>query len=448
MVKIALFHAKRRFFYYFPVMLQAVFTSRRLESPQQTAREMLRIAQQYAGDLGEMARWPVKRFFDHVRKLPYRPDPPKAETLSRPLHTLKVDFPFRDCDDKAILMGAWCHANRVPFGFYASSTRKDSRLHHVWTVAEFPAGPVVLDPTYHYHKIGILPQREKLTKVVFLQGSPMYLNTFEGRETLGFSISKGLKKVGRSVKKTAVAPVKAVKASATQIKRGNIIQAAKAAVKPIPYASRTISATQKAAGQVKRGNVLSAGKTLARAATAPVKDAAGVIGRNMPAAIKAKVKAAVRKVAGDKVTSATKAVILPTVTAAALAIPGVQPFAAGVGVVVNLALDEIIAEAKKKAGKTVQAVKRTATAAKTSPAVKAAAAKPVNARAMAAAAALKKKMEEAKQNAAENAQPAQVAPVDEVAAPAGMSTKKKILIGGGIAAASGLYIATRKKGRS
>ena len=133
------------------------------------------------------------------------------------------------------------------------------------------------------------------------------------------------------------------------------------------------------------------------------------------------------------VTSATKAVILPTVTAAALAIPGVQPFAAGVGVVVNLALDEIIAEAKKKAGKTVQAVKRTATAAKTSPAVKAAAAKPVNARAMAAAAALKKKMEEAKQNAA---------------APAGMSTKKKILIGGGVAAAAGLYLATRKKGRS
>ena len=38
--------------------------------------------------------------------------------------------------------------------------------------------------------------------------------------------------------------------------------------------------------------------------------------------------------------------------------------------------------------------------------------------------------------------------VDEVAAPAGMSTKKKILIGGGVAAAAGLYLATRKKGRS
>jgi len=391
-------------------MIQAVFTSRRLESPQQTAREMLRIAQQYAGDLGEMANWPVKRFFDHVRKLPYRPDPPKAETLSRPLHTLKENFPFRDCDDKAILMGAWCHANRVPFGFYASSTRKDARLHHVWTVAEFPAGPVVLDPTYNYHKIGILPQREKLTKIVFLQGSPMYLNTFEGRETLGFSISKGLKKVGRAFKKTSVAPVKA-------------------------------------AGQVKRGNILSAGKTLARAATAPVRDAAGVIGRNMPAAIKNKIKAAVRKIAGDKVTAAGKAVILPTVTAAALAIPGVQPFAAGVGVVVNLALDELIAEAKKKAGSTVQAVKRTATAAKKSPAIQAAAAKPGNARAMAAAAALKKKMEEAKRNAAENAQPAAVAPVEtDEAAPAGMSKKTKIIVAGGVAA--GIYLATRKKGRS
>ena len=430
-------------------MLQAVFTSRRLESPQQTAREMLRIAQQYAGDLGEMARWPVKRFFDHVRKLPYRPDPPKAETLSRPLHTLKENFPFRDCDDKAILMGAWCHANGVPFGFYASSTRKDGRLHHVWTVAEFPAGPVVLDPTYNHHKIGILPQREKLTKIVFLQGSTMYLNTFEGSETLGFSISKGLKKVGRTVKKSATSPVKAVKAPATQLKRGNILKAVKAAAKPVPYASRAISTTQKAAGQVKRGKVLSAGKTLAKAATAPVKDAAGVIGRNMPAAIKSKIKAVVKKIAGDKVSPTTKAVILPTVTAAALAIPGVQPFAAGVGVVVNLALDELIAEAKKKAGATVQAVKRTATAAKKSPAIQAAAAKPGNPRAMAVAAALKKKMEEAKRNAAMTAQPAAVDPVEtEEAAPAGMSKKTKIIVAGGVAAAAGLYLATRKKSRS
>lgn len=429
-------------------MLQAVFTSRRLESPQQTAREMLRIAQQYAGDLGEMARWPVKRFFDHVRKLTYRPDPPKAETLSRPLHTLKENFPFRDCDDKAILMGAWCHANGVPFGFYASSTRKDGRLHHVWTVAEFPAGPVVLDPTYNYHKIGILPQREKLTKIVFLQGSPMYLNTFEGGETLGFSISKGLKKVGRTVKKSATSPVKAVKASATQLKRGNILKAAKAAAKPVPYASRAISTTQKAAVQVKRGKVLSAGKTLARSATAPVNAAAGVIGRNMPAAIKSKIKAAVKKVAGDKVSPAMKAVILPTATAAALAIPGVQPFAAGVGVVVNLALDELIAEAKKKAGATVQAVKRTATAAKKSPAIQAAA-QPVSSRAQAAATALKKKLEEAKRNAAENAQPAAVAPVDtEEAAPAGMSKKTKIIVAGGVVVAAGLYLSTRKKGRS
>jgi hypothetical protein len=276
----------------------------------------------------------------------------------------------------------------------------------------------------------------------------MYLNTFEGRETLGFSISKGLKKVGRTVKKNATSSTKAVKASATQIKRGNIIKAAKAAVKPVPYAAKAISTTQKAAGQVKRGNVLSAGKVLARGATSPVKAAAGVIGRNMPAAIKSKIKAAVKKVAGDKVSPAMKAVILPTATAAALAIPGVQPFAAGVGVVVNLALDDLIAPAKKKAGATVQAVQRTATAAKKSPAIQAAA-QPVSSRAQAAATALKKKMEEAKRNAAMTAHPAAVAPVEtEEAAPAGMSKKTKIIVAGGVAAAAGIYLATRKKSRS
>ena len=58
-------------------------------------------------------------------------------------------------------------------------------------------------------------------------------------------------------------------------------------------------------------------------------------------------------------------------------------------------------------------------------------------------------MEEAKRNAAENAQPVAVAPVEtEEAAPAGMSKKTKIIVAGGVAAAAGLYLATRKKGRS
>jgi len=445
MVQLARICKNPRFFSYIPKM-RAVFTSTRLISPQQTAREMLRIAQQYAGDLGEMAKWPVKRFFDHVRKLPYRPDPPKAETLSRPLHTLQKDFPFRDCDDKAILMGAWCHANGVPFGFYASSTRNDGKLHHVWTVAEFPSGrAVVLDPTYHYHKIGVLPQKDKLTKVLFLQGSNMYLNTFEGRETLGFS----LKSIKKGVSKAAKSTVKTVKKTGTQIKKGNVIKAVKTAAKPIPYASRTISSAQKAAGQIKRGKVLSAVKTAGRAVIAPAKDAASLVGKIMPAVIKTKIKSAVKKVAGDKVTGATKMLILPAATAAALAVPGAQPFAAGIGVVVNAALDEIIAAGKKKAATTIKAVTRTTTAARKAPALQPSPAKSLSMtdRAQATAAALKNKMQKAKQSAIQN-EPAAAQEAAQEAAPAGMSTKTKIALGAGVGAVALYAISRRKKGRS
>jgi len=429
MVQLARICKNTRFFSYIPKM-RAVFTSTRLTSPQQTAREMLRIAQQYAGDLGEMAKWPVKRFFDHVRKLPYRPDPPRAETLSRPLHTLQKDFPFRDCDDKAILMGAWCHANGVPFGFYASSTRTDGKLHHVWTVAEFPSGrAVVLDPTYHYHKIGVLPQKDKLTKVLFLQGSNMYLNTFEGRETLGIS----LKSIKKGVSKAAKSTVKTVKTAS----------------KPIPYASRTISSVQKAAGQVKRGKVLSAVKTAGKAVISPAKDAASLVGKIIPAVIKTKIKSAVKKVAGDKVTGATKMLILPAATAAALAVPGAQPFAAGIGVVVNAALDEIIAAGKKKAATTIKAVTRTTTAARKAPALQASTAKSLSMtdRAQATAAALKNKMQKAKQSAIQN-EPAAAQEAAQEAAPAGISTNTKIALGAGVGVVALYAISRRKKGRS
>jgi hypothetical protein len=108
----------------------------------------------------------------------------------------------------------------------------------------------------------------------------------------------------------------------------------------------------------------SAAKTTAKAATAAYKPSTYVkagrfvnkaISAAMPAALKRKVRDAVKKVVGSqKITSQTKAVVLPSVTAAAMAIPGIQPFALAVPVVVNAALDEIVSQASKQATEIVQ----------------------------------------------------------------------------------------------
>jgi len=434
----------------------AKFSAVHLTDPRQTAKEMARICTQYAGDLGKLAKMPLPRFFDLVRKLPYMPDPQNAETLSRPRYLLQKDYAFRDCDDKAILVGAWCYLNGHPFGFYASSVKPSRQLHHVWTVARINGKAVIIDPTYRHHKLGELPRRERITRIEkLIEVAPMQLHTYEGLgDNLGFSITKSLKKVGKTVKKQTVAAVKAPVRAAVQVKRGNIMQAAKAIAKPVPYATHAINTTAKVGTQIKRGNVLTAAKVAARGAIKPASDAAGIIGRNMPAAIKNAVKAAVRKIAGDKVTAATKAAILPTATAAAMAVPGVQPFAVAVPVVVNMALDEIAAAAKKKVSSVVKKTVSTATSAKKAAGV---AAQPraalVAKAAQARAGELKARMQAAKAKAgttvaeaAQAAQTVQEAPeaVQDVAQAAGMN--KKLLIGGGVAVGLvGVYLATRKK---
>lgn len=343
--------------------MRANFNAVRLTDPKQTAKEMVRLCTVYAGDLGNLARLPLPRYFDLVRKLPYKADPKNAETLSRPKFLLEKDYSFRDCDDKAILMGAWLYLNKIPFGFYASSVKPNRQLHHVWTVARLNGRDVVLDPTYRHHKFGELPKRDQITRIQKLIEVPaVQLHTYEGYgdEQLGFL--KKLKKASRKVKKVAKKQVKkttkAVKQTGTQLKRGNVLKAVKTAAKPIPGATHAVKTTYKVGTQVKRGNVLKAAKIAGRGALKPAKQVAAVIGRNMPASIKNAIKSAVRKVAGDKVTAATKAVILPSATAAAMAIPGAQPFAVAVPVVVNLALDEIIAAAKKKAVQNVKKVVR------------------------------------------------------------------------------------------
>lgn len=419
-----------------------------LQGPEQTAAEMARLAVTYSGDLGELAKKPLIDFFRIVRELPYRRDPAGVETISRPALLLRKDYPWRDCDDKAILIAAWLVANGRPFAFYAFSELAGGRpLHHVCAATRDAAGNVLpLDATYKKNAFGQWP---KHTYKTILGGEfmPPYLSTLEG-SNLGFS----LKSIKKAAVKTVKAPVRAVKASDSQLKKGNVIQAAKAAVKPIPYANRAINATQSAAGQLKRGNVLKAGKVLTSAAASPLKDAAGLIGRNMPTTIKNAVKSAVRKIAGDKVTAATKAAILPAATAAALAVPGVQPFALAVPVVVNLALDEIAAAAKKKAGaavssakkKIVSSVKPKAAAAPKAPAAAPKASAADNARARALA--LKNKMEASK--AAQTSEAAAPEAADEEAAPkAGISTGAKIGIAAGVAGVALLAVSRRRKGR-
>jgi hypothetical protein len=179
-------------------------TQKPLISAAETAREMANLAVKYSSDLGEKAAWPLEQFYKYVKNLPFRSDPMGHESIARPRLTMGESWPWRDCDDKSILMGAWCFANKVPFKFQASSKAPSGVLHHVYVVAKDKTGlPVVLDATYPRNTLGVMDRGT--TKIQDLTGDIMdsTLNIFEGdmQPLLGFSARKFGRGVKRGIRK-------------------------------------------------------------------------------------------------------------------------------------------------------------------------------------------------------------------------------------------------------
>lgn len=265
-----------------------------LQSAQATAAEMARLSVQYAADLGEKSSWPLQKIFAYVKNLPYRRDPQNVESLARPAYTMRRNFPWRDCDDKAIILGAWCSANMIPFRFLASSRRPDKTLHHVFLEAQAGAAPIILDATYPSHKLGSLARNDYTDVQPLTDWIMPQIQVLEG--PFGFLPKNRGRKIGNVAKK-------GVHVAAT----------------PVRVARRGVDATL------------------------------SLMARNIPGPLRRQIENAVRKIVGNRtVTPAIKAAVIGPATAAALAIPGMQLYTPAVPIVLNEILNKMIKEAKVK----------------------------------------------------------------------------------------------------
>jgi hypothetical protein len=137
-----------------------------------TGKKMYWLASNFAGDLGTRANLPYQRYWDMVRRIPYRSDPellknPNWEVLARPGYLLDLpQFASMDCKKKAILLGAWAQKNRVPYRWVAMSEKADGEIHHVFPVMLFGDGWVNMDATYPHYRIG--EPKPRLTAAEFL----------------------------------------------------------------------------------------------------------------------------------------------------------------------------------------------------------------------------------------------------------------------------------------
>ena len=203
--------------------MQATLTQTILSGANQTAAEMEKLVRSFSSDIGEKKEWPLAKFYNYVKNLEFRPDPQGHESISRPSLSMLPNWPWRDCDDKSILIGSFCFENGIPFKFQASSKRPDKKLHHVFVIAKIDGRECVLDATYPRNKLGALD--EGMTYQTNLSGEIMNptLSIFSGDETLGNPFShfgRKIKNVGKKslkLEKKAVTVSRKVKKAAHKI---------------------------------------------------------------------------------------------------------------------------------------------------------------------------------------------------------------------------------------
>lgn len=107
-------------------------TARKIKDYRETVAEIARMASQYKGDLEPWQDYTIGQFYRLVHLLPYVRDPFREETLSRPLYTMVWDSQTpRDCDDKTILIGAFCELKGLPWRIVVCG-RQIGVPHHVY----------------------------------------------------------------------------------------------------------------------------------------------------------------------------------------------------------------------------------------------------------------------------------------------------------------------------
>lgn len=114
----------------------------------QTAREMRRLAETYAGDMLPYVGLTPTELFSLISSLPYIPDPEGVEFLKRPAYTLSGMGPGGDCDDKAIAVAAWAVLRHYPYRFVGVSRSVGKPLHHVFAEVSVSGSFIPFDCTY------------------------------------------------------------------------------------------------------------------------------------------------------------------------------------------------------------------------------------------------------------------------------------------------------------
>jgi hypothetical protein len=130
----------------------------------QTGKEMHRLIVKYADDIALNAAMPLREFYEHVKMIPYGPDPAGQEYLRRPQASMLGLGPGEDCDDKCIMMAAWAVLNNVPWKIIA--TGRENKVRHVFPLFFIEGEWRPVDATYPRNTLFAWMYRPGIVKVL------------------------------------------------------------------------------------------------------------------------------------------------------------------------------------------------------------------------------------------------------------------------------------------
>jgi hypothetical protein len=127
-----------------------------------TALKILELSKKYDYELISFINYSLNDFFNFVSNLEYKPDPKKTEFLSTPKYTLDHNFPYRDCDDKTLLICAFLNLHKLPKIILITGRNKPE---HIFPSTVINKKRFYLDATYPNSKINELPRKSKIFDV-------------------------------------------------------------------------------------------------------------------------------------------------------------------------------------------------------------------------------------------------------------------------------------------
>ena len=143
-----------------------------------TGTYMRRMVDRYYQDMTPLAHLTLRELFSLVKNLPFRPDPPDAETLQRPYYTMTQSGFGGDCDDKCIALASWAKlrggsynpedfpARQYDYRFVAVRRADMPVLHHVFCELYINGMWIHADPTYKFNTLG--REREQYEEYVII----------------------------------------------------------------------------------------------------------------------------------------------------------------------------------------------------------------------------------------------------------------------------------------